>query len=137
MGNKDLEWLILHGCQAVITANMDGSDNSMALRCFHWVQGSFHIVLGHYRSYYTSQLRPLAGFALDLLNGVPVQEAYFDVDPDRNSSAIAAEANPFPGWANSTMARDRWTSPLPDQKDASIFSQRWIRPEGTIGSHWD
>jgi hypothetical protein len=114
----------------------------MGLRCFHWVQGKFHIVLGHYRSFSTGLLQPLSGFAIDLLNGVPVQEAYFDVDPQSEpyrgySSAIAAEANPFPGWENSTMATDKWTDPLPDHKDASIFTQRWLTPMGTEGSHWD
>jgi len=138
LGTKDLEWLILHGCQAVITANEDGTTyNPMGLQCFHWTQGKWHIVLGHYRSFSTLSLKSLAGFALDLLNGVPVQEAYFDVDPDFNSSAIAAEANPFPGWANSTMANDKWADPLPDHKDASIFTQRWITRMGTEGSHWD
>jgi len=68
LGAIDLEWLILHGCQAVITANEDGSAyNSMGLKCFHWTQGGFHIVLGHYRSYYTSDLKPLTQFAADLL----------------------------------------------------------------------
>ncbi len=137
LGNKDLEWLILHGCQAVITADEYGVYNSMGLQCFHWTQGSFHIVLGHYISYYTYMLEPLAGFAYDLLDTVPVQEAYFDVDPDNNSSAIAAEPNPFPGWPNSTMSTDNWINPLSDNKDASIFTQRWITPVGGLGSHWD
>ena len=39
LGTKDLEWLILHGCQAVITANEDGTYNPMGLQCFHWTQG--------------------------------------------------------------------------------------------------
>jgi hypothetical protein len=138
LGSKDLEWLILHGCQAVITANLDGSYNSMGLQCFHWVQGSFHIILGHYHTFGTNQLdEDLSQFARDLLRMVPIQEAYFDIDPDENTSAIAAEANPFPGWANSAMATDQWTLSSPDHKDASIFTQRWITQEGTIGVHWD
>lgn len=136
LGAIDLEWLILHGCQAVITANEDGSAyNPMGLNCFHWTQGGFHIVLGHYRSYYTSSLKSLSQFASDLLNGVPVQTAYFDVDPDKNSSAIAAETSPFT-WQASTMANDRWTNPMPDYKDTPIFSQRWIRKVGTLAQYW-
>lgn len=136
LGDNDLEWLILHGCQAVITANEDGSYNPLGLSAFHWVQGKFHIVLGHYKSYYTSDLQPLAGFAYDLKSGVPIQTAYFDVDPDNNTSAIASETSPF-NWANSIMATDRWGNPGPDYSDTSIFSQRWIVPLGTVASHWD
>lgn len=137
LGTKDLEWLILHGCQAVITANEDGTYNPMGLQCFHWTQGKWHIILGHYLSFSTGALKPLDQFATDLLNGVPVQRAYFDVDPAHNSSAIAAEAYPFQGWTNSTMDNDKWTDPMSDHKDTSIFTQRWITPIGTEGSHWD
>jgi hypothetical protein len=136
LGDNDLEWLILHGCQAVITANEDGSYNPLGLSAFHWVQGKFHIVLGHYKSYYTSDLQPLSGFAYDLKSGVPIQTAYFDVDPDNNTSAIASETSPF-NWATSIMATDRWGNPGPDYSDTSIFSQRWIVPMGTVASHWD
>lgn len=136
LGDKKLEWLILHGCQAVITANEDGSYNPLALHAFHWVQGKFHIILGHYKSYYTSQLQPLAGFAYDLKSGVPIQTAYFDVDPDNNSSAIASETSPFV-WADSIMETDRWGHPGSDYSDTSIFSQRWIVPLGTVASYWD
>ena len=107
------------------------------LQAFHWVQGKFHIVLGHYKSYYTYQLEPLAGFALDLLAGVPIQTAYFDVDPDYNTSAIAAEDYPFPGWPASTMVNDEWDDAGPDHEDTSIFTQRWITPVGTVAEHWD
>lgn len=144
LGDNDLEWLILHGCQAVITANMDGSYNSLAYKTFSAAHGKFHIVLGHYKSYYTSQLQPLAGFAHDLMTGVPVQAAYFDVDPDRNTSAIAAE-KPLSIWAkimgqfdwsDSTMVNDKWTKPMPDNAGTNTFSMRWIVPVGTTASEW-
>lgn len=137
LGNMDLEFLILHGCQAVITANQNGSYNDMGLRCFHWTQGSWHIILGHYKSFGTSQLVSLVGFAYDLIAGVPVQEAYFDVDPANNSSAIAAEADPFPGWANSTMVNDKWCQAGPDYEDTNIFSMRWITNVGTTQQAWN
>jgi hypothetical protein len=137
LGDIDLEWLILHGCQAVITANMDGSYNSLGLSCFHWVQGKFHIVMGHYKSYYCSQMQPLASFAYDLMDSVPIQTAYFDTDPDWNTSAIAAEKFPFEGWANSTMVNDKWDAAVDDYEDTSIFTQRWIVSLGIISSHWD
>lgn len=138
LGAIDLEWLILHGCQAVITANESGTNyNSMGLKCFHWTQGKFHIVLGHYRSFYTTDLKSLNQFAIDLMAGVPVQTAYFDVDPDNNSSAIAAEPYPFPGWSASTMANDKWTNQMTDNENTSIFSQRWIRNVGTTAQYWD
>ena len=115
----------------------DGSYNPMGLQAFHWVQGKFHIVLGHYKSYSTSQLEPLTGFALDLLAGVPIQTAYFDVDPHFNTSAIAAENFEFPGWPASTMVNDAWDDAGPDHEDTSIFTQRWITPVGTVAEHWD
>jgi hypothetical protein len=130
LGSGDLEWLILHGCQAVITANEDGSTYlPLALDTFAPTQGGWHIVMGHYVSYYTSQLEPLDGFAADLLAGVPIQTAYFDTDPALNTSAIAAEDSPFT-WAASTMANDRWDDALADVDDATLFSQRWIVPWG-------
>ncbi len=137
LGDIDLEWLILHGCQAVITANIDGSYNSLGLSCFHWVQGKFHIVMGHYKSYFCSQMQPLASFAYDLMDSVPIQTAYFDTDPDWNTSAIAAEKFPFEGWANSTMVNDKWDDAVDDYEDTSIFTQRWIVSLGIISSHWD
>lgn len=137
LGDKDLEWLILHGCQAVITANEAGIYDPLGVNCLHWVQGKFHIVMGHYISYSTATMKPLAGFAYDLLSTVvPIQTAYFDVDPDNNTSAIAAETTPFT-WAASTMVNDKWSDPMEDYSDTSIFSQRWIVPLGGTASHWD
>lgn len=136
LGANDLEWLILHGCQSVIVANEDGTVyNPMGINCFHWTQGGFHIVLGHYRSFYSSDFLPLHQMAFDLRIGVTVQEAYFDVDPDNNTSAIAAEKNPFPGWSNSTMETDKWSDPVSDIKDASVFSQKWISYAGNELTH--
>jgi hypothetical protein len=135
LGDLDLEWLILYGCQAVITANEDGSYNNLALRCFCPVSGRYHIIMGHYISYYTSYLKPLGGFASDLLNKVPIQCAYFDTDPIYNTSAIAAEKYPFPGWAASTMTNDKWRDPMGDNEDACVFTQRWIVPLGAEAFH--
>jgi hypothetical protein len=135
LGELDLEWLILHGCQAVITASEDGTYNSLALNAFAPVHGRWHIILGHYKSYYTSQLTPLVSFANDLLAFVPIQTAYFDTDPDNNSSAIAAETMPF-SWAGSTMENDEWANAMSDYPGTNLFSQRWIIPLGTLASHW-
>jgi hypothetical protein len=128
LGDLDLEWLILHGCQAVITANADGSYNDLALRSFCPVSGKYHIIMGHYISYHTYMLKSLAPFANNLLHGVPIQCAYFDTDPDRNTSAIAAEQHPFPGWAASTMVNDKWRAPMDDNEDTCSFTMRWILP---------
>jgi hypothetical protein len=132
LGSHDLEWLILHGCQAVITANEDGTYNNLALRTFAPTHGRWHIVLGHYHSYYTYQMKPLHTFAYDLLSGVPVQAAYFDTDPTTNSSAIAAESGESPSfdWSSSVMANDAWTNPTPDLDNASVYSMTWIVPAG-------
>lgn len=136
LGNIDLEWLILHGCQAVIPYTIKGAAHSkLALKCFYPVHGRFHIVMGHYLSFYTTDLEPLAPFANDLLAGVPIQTAYFDVDPANNSSAIAAEKQPFT-WATSTMANDRWSSPMADYPNAKTFSERWILPYGKTAQAW-
>jgi hypothetical protein len=56
LGDLDLEWLILHGCQAVITANEDGTYNNLAVRCFCPVSGRYHI-MGHYISYSISSMK--------------------------------------------------------------------------------
>jgi hypothetical protein len=137
LGSKQLEWLILHGCQAVITANYYGTAyDDKGLRAFMHTQGKWHIILGHYHSYYTYMLSDLGDFALDLQNGVPVQEAYFNTDPWTNSSAIAAEKEPFT-WGNSTMENDRWGDPVADIPGATIFSQRWIQDMGTVADHWE
>jgi hypothetical protein len=128
LGDLDMEWLILYGCQAVITANEDGTYNNLALRHFCPISGRYHIIMGHYISYSTSSMKPLADFANDLMSGVPIQCAYFDTDPDHNTSALAAERNPFPGWPASTMVNDRWRSPVADNPNASVFTMRWILP---------
>ena len=144
LGDKKLKWLILHGCQAVITANMDGSYNPLAFKIYSAVHGKYHIVMGHYKSYYTSQLKPLGSFANDLLAGVPVQSAYFDVDPDHNTSAIAAEKpasfwSKVTGqfdWADSTMVNDQWSKAMADNAGTDTFSMRWIVPYGGVASDW-
>ena len=128
LGDLDVEWVILHGCQAVITANEDGTYNDLALRSFCPVSGKYHIIMGHYISYTTNYLKPLASFAYDLLAGVPIQRAYFDTDPKHNTSAIAAEKSPFPGWAASTMENDQWMNAMVDNEDACVFTMRWILP---------
>jgi hypothetical protein len=126
LGDIDLEWLILYGCQAVITANLDGSYNPLGINCFHWVHGRFHIVMGHYKSYYCSDMKPVAGFANDLIAGVSIQTAFFDLNPDLNSSAIAAEKTPFEGWTNSIMVNDKWDDAGDDYEDTNTFTVRWI-----------
>jgi hypothetical protein len=67
----------------------------MAVDAFKHTFGRFHIVLGHYRSFYVSDLKSLDTFAYDLTAGVPVQGAYFMTDPDNNSSAVSAECIPW------------------------------------------
>lgn len=141
LGDIRLNWLILHGCQAVITANEDGSYNPLGLSWFHWVQGKVHMVLGHWISYSTSYITssgdPLTNFASDLLSGVTVQTAYFDTAPYHNVSAIAAEANDAT-WVTSTMANDKWIDAMEDNEDASVFSQRWVVTSwGTTLEQWD
>lgn len=127
LGAKNLKWLVLHGCQAVINADADGNWVDIAYRALGKVHGGYHIILGHRRSYTTGELKPMEGFAMDLICGVPIQTAYFDAksDPDDNSSAIAAEHTGF-SWANSTMVNDRWTQPVKVPAKATVFSERWI-----------
>lgn len=146
LGDRRLKWLILHGCQAVITANLDGSYNPLALKIFGAVHGKFHIVMGHYKTYYTNQLKPLASFAYDLLNMVPIQAAYFDSDPDNNSSAIAAESPPTwwdkifgldHWWSTSTMLNDRWGLAVHANEGTDTFSMMWIRPYGDVRAQWE
>lgn len=156
LGTNDLEWLILHGCQAVIVANSDGTSyNSMGVKAYKNTFDRFHIILGHYRSYYVSELTDLATFAYELTVGVPVQGAYFNTDPAKNSSAISAECIP---WVydllgleeyyltfDSYMNHDQWLNPKPDKKNCGgwwIFKNKrawytkWIREAGTQGSEW-
>jgi len=125
LGAKNLKWLILHGCQAVITAQHSGSYIPLAYRALSEVHGGYHIVLGHYHSFSTSDLEPLEPFGFDLICGVPIQAAYFDTDPMTNSSAVAAESTPF-SWATSTMVNDTWLAPVSVPSQADTFSQRWI-----------
>jgi hypothetical protein len=130
LGERNLKWLVLHGCQAVITAHEDGTYNDTALRALPNTHGRWHIVMGHYKEYNVSQVKDLHGFANALLMSVPIQTAYFDTDPDHNSSAIAAESAPTAGafhWGSSTMVNDRWGTPWPDAPNATYYSQRWIR----------
>ena len=128
LGDQRLKWLILNGCQAVITTNCkDGSRNQLAYRIFSSIHGKYHIVFGHWIEYYTFQLKDLSAFAYDLLAGVPIQTAYFDMDPASNSSAISAEAD----WSNSlkspdTMMYDSWTNPLQNNPGTHYFCERSI-----------
>lgn len=124
LGAQNLKWLILHGCQAVITA-YNGKYFHMAAKALSEVHGGYHIILGHYNSYALDYLKPLTPFGFDLICGVPVQTAYFDTDPNSNSSAIAAEKTPF-SWNTSTMVNDTWLSPVTVPSNTNTFSQRWI-----------
>jgi hypothetical protein len=125
LGAQNLKWLILHGCQAVVTADSDGKYSSVAYKALSEVHGGYHIILGHYKSRYVTQLQPLKPFGFDLICGVPVQTAYFDADPIYYTSAIAAEQTPF-YWATSTMVNDTWLSPMSLPSATNAFSQRWI-----------
>jgi len=129
LGTKNLKWLILHGCQAVMTAWPGGDYLHLAYKSLSEIYGGYHIILGHYKSYYTNYLKPLEKFGYDLICGVPIQTAYFDTDPDQNSSAIAAEDTPF-SWATSTMTTDNWLSPVSKPISTNTFSQRWIVSQG-------
>jgi hypothetical protein len=130
LGSQNLKWLVLHGCQAVITAFENGQYLNLALKALGEIHGGYHIILGHYHSFYTSDFHEvLNSFAIDLISGVPIQTAYFDQDPDTNSSAIAAEATPF-DWATSVMTNDTWLSPMTVPATSGTFSQRWIVPQG-------
>ena len=107
------------------------------------------MVLGHWISYYTSQIYnsgdPLINFANDLLTGSPlgstpgsdiIQTAYFDTAPYHNQSAVAAEEDDAT-WSTSTMVNDRWTAAVPDIEDANVFSQRWTVSLGVTVEQWD
>ena len=130
LGERNLKWLILDGCQAVINANDDATYNSTALRSLPATHGGWHIVMGHYKEYSTGQAKDLTHFSYSLLQHVPIQTAYFDTDPARNSSAIAAENQTCngcnPSW--NTMNTDRWGTPVADPPAiTTAWSQRWIR----------
>ncbi len=125
LGAKNLKWLILDGCQAVITASRSGSHRLLAYKALSEVHGGYHIILGHYRYEDTAYRGDLTPFALDLICGVPIQTAYFDKSPSETTSAIAAEKTPF-YWATSTMVNDKWLWPMSVPSTTDTFSQRWI-----------
>lgn len=131
LGSQNLKWLILHGCQAVITVFPSGNYCPLAYKALSEAHGGYHIILGHYRSFTTDYLKPLKDFGRDLICGVPVQTAYFDTDPISNTSAIAAENTPF-SWPTSTMVKDTWLSPVSVPSATNIFSQRWIVQKNVI-----
>jgi hypothetical protein len=149
LGNTSINWLILHGCQAVITADEGGNYNPLGVNWFSGVQGKIHMVLGHWISYSLSYITysgdPLINFANDLLTGSPpdmppggdlIQSAYFDTAPYHNKSAIAAEEDDAT-WTTSTMNNDRWTDPVPDIEAATVFSQRWTVSLGVTDQQWN
>jgi hypothetical protein len=125
LGSINLKWLILHGCQAVITSYASGNYWPLAYKALSEIHGGYHIILGHYHSFSTDYLKPLKPFGFDMICGVPIQTAYFDTDPISNTSAIAAENTPF-NWTTSTMVNDTWQSPMNVPAPTSTFSQRWI-----------
>lgn len=145
LGTNDLEWLFLHGCQAVIVANKDGSEyNPMGVKAFAKTWDGFHIIQGHYRTYNTSQLKELVSFANDLLSGVSIQTAYFETDPANNTSAISAECKPhnYIGGIekylsdDSYMNNDTWTNPMGDISNPAFgnffYYVKWIANDNTI-----
>jgi hypothetical protein len=147
LGTNDLEWLILHGCQAVIVADEDGIFyNPIGVEALRKAWDGFHIILGCYRSFgaFPNDLSP---FADGLRTGVTVQAAYFLVAPDNNSSAISGERLADllmdPTWfylalrTRSIMNTDTWTSPRPDlDRNPDLWYVKWIRSAGTSASHW-
>jgi hypothetical protein len=95
LGNKDLDWLILHGCQAVIVCDENGiNPHPIGVNAFKDTYGGFHIILGHYLSFGVSQLGDLTPFANNLLSGMPIKGAYFLTEPMSRASAIAPLAIP-------------------------------------------
>lgn len=150
LGDNDLEWLILHGCQAVIVSDDEGAGYvRLAANAFKRTFGKWHIILGHYKSYSAIYLTDLDGFAYDLLAGVPIQQAYFrKTDPDNNTSALSAECLPHdvPSSGhlsyiieNGYMNNDTWTDPMPDNHNCRgrrIWYARWIRSSGTYAYDW-
>ena len=126
LGSQSLKWLILYGCKAVINSDENGDYLPLANKALTAVHGGYHMILGHRYSYFTSDLMPTETFARALLFGRPVQEAYFEIDPIQNSSALAAEDYPF-NWETSTMERDTWVYPIAVPNPAFAFSERWIR----------
>ncbi len=87
-----LKWLIFHGCQAVIVTDKDGSKFlPIGIKAFRRTWAGFHLILGHYKSYPLTDLGDLQWFADALKAGMPVQAAYFMVEPSYVASAISAE----------------------------------------------
>jgi|GEM_PF-922997 len=146
----DLEWLILHGCQAVIVANEEGTAyHPMGATAFSLSWDGFHIVMGHYRSYGMGELRDLSPMATNLLAGEPVQAAYFLTYPRDNLSAIAAEhcgtIDPERDHAaladylrdDSYMNTDTWLAPKSDiTGNPNLWYVKWIREDGTAAEDW-
>ncbi|RLA89557.1 MAG: hypothetical protein DRG58_04785 [Deltaproteobacteria bacterium] len=150
LGTNDLEWLILHGCQAVIVANSAGTSyHPMGATAFSLTWDGFHIVMGHYRSYGVGALNDLTDMANHLLAGDEVQAAYFLTFPRNNLSAISAEncgdidPEHDPVALNnflindSFMNNDTWTNPKPDLSgDPNLWYIKWIREDGTDAEDW-
>jgi len=157
LGTNDLEWLILHGCQSVITSNETYGAISagteflrLAVRAYRGTYDGFHIILGHYRSRHTGVLGDLVPFADNLLAGMPVQSAYFLTDVSLSQTASAVSAECVPGSTpdgsilteiieNGYMNNDTWTQPLPDNRECSgrrIWYNRWIRSHGGYAYDW-
>lgn len=147
LGTNDLEWLILYGCKAVIVANEDGSAyHPIGVKAFQGTWDGFHIILGHYRSYFTGQLQDLTPFANGLKSGMFIQAAYFSTDPAQNSSAISAEWiapwdlpwSLFELWSNGYMNTETWLNPKPDISGSpNIWFTKWIRHVGTGAEDWE
>jgi len=147
LGSNDLEWLILQGCQAVIVADADGiTYNHMGVDAFRETWDGFHLILGHYRLFgaWPNDLSP---FADGLRTGMPVQAAYFLIDPDNCVSAISAEGlgsvvNDVRLFNHalqhaSYMNTDTWTSPKADlARRPDLWYVKWIRRSGTTASRW-
>ncbi|MDD3582280.1 MAG: hypothetical protein PHW74_14850 [Desulfobacca sp.] len=150
LGANDLEWLILHGCQAVIVANYAGTSyHPMGATAFSLTWDGFHIILGHYRSYSMGEMEDLSDMAYHLLAGDNVQAAYFLTFPRNNLSAISAEncgdidPEHDPVALNnflindSFMNNDTWTTPKPDLSgDPNLWYVKWIRQNGTAAEDW-
>ena len=151
LGTNDLDWLILHGCQAVIVANRQGSQyDNMGVEAYKKTYDGFHIILGHYRSYTVGYLTDLSSFAFDLLAGMPVQAAYFLTDPNHNSSAISAECYDSTLSEadflqnHSYMNTETWINPKPGTKDClsssggskRIWYSKWIQSLGKEAENW-
>lgn len=146
----DLEWLILHGCQAVIVANADGTAyHHMGALTFSLTWDGFHIVMGHYRSYGMDEMDDLSPMAEHLLAGETVQAAYFLTYPRNNLSAISAEncgsIDPERDHAalagylrdESYMSTETWLDPKYDiTGNPNLWYVKWIREDGSAAEDW-